>query len=578
MKRHTAVILLVALFSLFYRIIFFTGPAVSDEFAYLQYAHNIASGQLHLLEGTWYAFRYMVFSPVAVLFKFFGINDYIVALWPLFCSIGTVILIYMLGVLLFDKSVGLLAAILLSIFPLDVLYATHLMPDTILPFFMALTVYLFLKAETPSSGKKALFFYLFSGVALGLGYLSREVAPVLFILFFSPYVLYTRKLAPKILFFGLGFVGVVLMEICFYYFATGNMFLRWQVLNEFYGAQSLSPEHFYYLKSVFAPLGYSGLFYYFVVFGAFYLFFRKKLKDIAIVLIWFMGSLLYWQFGTMSLLRYAPIFKEARFLTQLSVPALLIAAYSLVQWQRSFRNGIYVKYAERILIFMVFAAIIALPVLSLFKENVFMIIEFMYKITKHYHSFEENKTNIVAVYRVLSGVLPLLIAAAGITSFAILRISNLKTSTKLVSLVILMILLPSSFVSATIYSKQYKYSMGKYKKVYNFITQVDACPFYFINGRWPVIVSYYFRYKKGAHFLKRNFLKYPSENQTQEFKYLQNMKNISELNNAYVVIDKEFLRDFLGGKPPPALSYDIPKTWELKFSMQDVAVYHVNNY
>lgn len=109
---------------------------------------------------------------------------------------------------------------------------------------------------------------------------------------------------------------------------TGDPFIRLNITYGFYKGQDISAGLLYYPKAILAPLGQFGV-YYIVLFGLVYLAVKKQLKPAVIPLIWFVTGFLYWEFGSMSVTGFVPIFKEARFLTQLTIPACLILAHFL---------------------------------------------------------------------------------------------------------------------------------------------------------------------------------------------------------------------------------------------------------
>ena len=183
-------LLLVLLFSVALRLIFFTGSAASDELAYYSYANDVVNNKFELLPDH-FSSRIGLIYGQAFLYKIFGVNEFTSNLLPLIASSLGIILIFYTGKLLFNEKIGLLSASLLSFYPLDAIYSTRLLPDLPAAFFMALSAFFFLKAERLNQKKN--IFLLISGVALGVAYLIKELSLIL-ILFFVLYVLYTRKI------------------------------------------------------------------------------------------------------------------------------------------------------------------------------------------------------------------------------------------------------------------------------------------------------------------------------------------------------------------------------------------------
>ena len=157
----------------------------SDDLAYSKFAINIDEG-IDPDSSQTLATRLGIIYVTALSYKLFGINDFSSVLFALLTSVGSIILIFYFGKLLFNEKTGLIAAFLLSFFPLEVVYATKLFTDLPSAFFMALGVYLFLYSEIKSKFKFGLGYFL-SGIFIGIGYFIRE-GVLLIALFFIIYI------------------------------------------------------------------------------------------------------------------------------------------------------------------------------------------------------------------------------------------------------------------------------------------------------------------------------------------------------------------------------------------------------
>jgi hypothetical protein len=173
--------------------------------------------------------RLTVELPLVPIFSVFGLNERTATIWPLLCSLGSVLLTYLVGRRLGGPPVGFLAGTIVAVYPLEVLYATQLLPDAMLPCFVLLSVLLYLRADdlcvqparssaltpptplTPSRvcGNSLAGAFLLAGAALGLAYYARLNAPVV-LLFLLPYSLLRRRLGLAHLWLLPGFLAVVL--------------------------------------------------------------------------------------------------------------------------------------------------------------------------------------------------------------------------------------------------------------------------------------------------------------------------------------------------------------------------------
>lgn len=347
----------ILLFALFLRIIFLSGVNTSDDLNYINSAYKILEGSF---SPTWsMSLRVLMIYPTAFFFWLFGISNFSAALWPLICSMGTIILIYKIGKLLFNERVGLLAAFLLSFFPLDVTYATRVSPDLPLAFLMTISVYLFLKARTVNRN----YLYLFSsGIALGLSYLTKVLGLLLFFFYFV-YMIYDfiskRKINFNYSFIVLGFLLVFVIEGLYYYSSNGDFLLRYNEVSKIYtttgvywgkGIYPIDILTFYPPAMLNLVDYYSGtpntriygFFFYFVFLALIYSLIRRE-KRSYVLIIWMLSLFLYLQIGTRSLSEYLLFGKEYRYLTIITVPALIILASFLLDKSKVIRKFLLIS-------------------------------------------------------------------------------------------------------------------------------------------------------------------------------------------------------------------------------------------
>lgn len=149
---------------------------LSDDSRYVAVAQNLAGG--HLPSGTaeWFGTRIVFLWPVAALFRLFGASDGAAVAWPLAGSLLAVVAAYLLGRDLVSRRVGLIAAALVAAAPLEVLLATRLRPDAIMPGLVALAVWCALRARRSAV---PLRWAAGAGLLLGAGWSVRESALVM---------------------------------------------------------------------------------------------------------------------------------------------------------------------------------------------------------------------------------------------------------------------------------------------------------------------------------------------------------------------------------------------------------------
>ncbi|MEW6096781.1 MAG: glycosyltransferase family 39 protein [bacterium] len=322
-------LIFIVLFGLTLRLIFFSGYVMCDDKYYLMHAYLLSIGKFEPLDFN-FGLRIGLLAPTAFFFNLFGINEFSLVLFPLLCSIGGIILIYYFGRLFFDEKVGLAGAFLLSFFPLDVIFATHLYPDIPLTFFISLCIFSFLKGE--SNEKK--WYYLLSGIFIGIAYLIK-ISTFTIIFFFVFYMLYKKRIKINYLFIPLGFLLILCLESSLYYFCEGDFLYRYHSLNHWGKIQFIYPIHrgSNWIIEPFLMLTIQqefGFFYYFILPIIAY-FLIKRNNKVNILLLWTIPIFLYIEYGSTTISRYLVLERVPRHLSIITLPSLLILAYFLVR-------------------------------------------------------------------------------------------------------------------------------------------------------------------------------------------------------------------------------------------------------
>lgn len=343
-------LLIIVLFGLGLRLNFFVGLNWSDDPGYVWDAYRIAEGKMDVpryLSGL----RSMTIYPVGFFFRIFGVSNFSATLYPLLCSLGSIVLAFYFGKMFFDEYAGLMSAFLLSFYPFDVINATWIMPDTPIAFFMALSVFLFLKREYFGMGTgvhSSNLLYFFSGFFVGVAYLVRE-SGLMILFFFIPYMIYRitseRKIKFNYSWFFLGILLVILAEGLFYSMKTGdfsNMMLRYRIVTGFYNEHTAGiNNNIYYLPRTMLNLDnnnsfrwdnkyevHYGLFFYVIIPAILYVLLIREKKAFPLVL-WAITLFLWSNFGSMSLKEYVPIHRLERHMTIITMPCILILGYVL---------------------------------------------------------------------------------------------------------------------------------------------------------------------------------------------------------------------------------------------------------
>lgn len=335
---------MIVLFGLFLRIIFFSGMGISDSLAYSKTANDINIGKGIEPESTLtLSTRLGLIYATAFFYKLLGINDISSVIFVLLTSIASIILIFYFGKLLFNENVGLMAAFLLSFFPLDVVYSTQLVSDLPSAFFMSLGVYTFLYVEL----KRRLNYasYLLSGIFIGIGYMIRESA-LLIALFFIVYILYKRKIKKEYFLVPLGVIVIFALESLIFFSLTQDPLFRMHASQQYLKDASTAhnyfgrlnfPEGLFHYPWLFLTNNLLSFFYIIIFIAVAYLFICKK-KEAYDMLLWFIPLLFYLSFGSASLTQYVPFRAVDRYTYIITVPGILLLAIFLSEKKEFIRR------------------------------------------------------------------------------------------------------------------------------------------------------------------------------------------------------------------------------------------------
>jgi hypothetical protein len=304
--------------------------------------------------------RPMITYPIAASFALFGAGEVSATAWAFVCSMLSVLVIYRLGLVVHDRPVGLIAALLCAFYPLEVVNGTRILSDVQLGLFSSIGLLLFVEA----SGRRKAELYAAAGAAAAGAYLANGRGLILLIALSGCGLLVAlsgRGSWRVPLWIVAGFFSIFSIEALIYYVTTGDPLLsyhiqsganrykylhepvsrvRWNWLEISY-TNGAPLEHF---RRVFLlnnqPTDQTGLFFF--LFSAsvlFSLWRRRNLLLLALAI----GLSLYLEFGPVRIaldwphrtVEYLMVFKQQRFLLMVTAPFAVLAAYFLRQVGRA---------------------------------------------------------------------------------------------------------------------------------------------------------------------------------------------------------------------------------------------------
>jgi hypothetical protein len=182
----------VLLLALVLRLILFVGYANVDPWddtLYLRLAQQVREGtvdqslrtaaeQLHdgpLPAASAFVVRRGTYVPIAFSQALFGTNERASALPSLAASLGTLLLVYLIGYRLAGAKVALMGSVLFAFIPLDLVYSTRILADVPHTFWITVSVAAVIEATRGSytpRGRWILF--MISGLCLAFAYATRS--------------------------------------------------------------------------------------------------------------------------------------------------------------------------------------------------------------------------------------------------------------------------------------------------------------------------------------------------------------------------------------------------------------------
>ncbi len=205
--------------ALLLRLASFTGLIASDDLFYSRYAQLMADGQ-YVPEYSHRAIRYGLLLPVGLLYRLIGVSEWSTIAVPLFASSVSVVLLALIAARLFGRRAAVIAALLLATFPLHLYFATVLVPEAVLGFYLLLALFVYVRTDE----WRPLPAGALTGIVLGMAYLTKEPA-----LFVAPALVIDAALRRRwrlALGVTVGLAVVIALEHGYYFAATGDLLFR----------------------------------------------------------------------------------------------------------------------------------------------------------------------------------------------------------------------------------------------------------------------------------------------------------------------------------------------------------------
>jgi 4-amino-4-deoxy-L-arabinose transferase-like glycosyltransferase len=316
------------------RLACFTGLIADDDMGYANYARQISEGT-YQLEPHHFALRYGVIVPVGVFYRLFGLSEWTTVILPLICSSLAAVFAALLAGRLSGLVGAWVAGLLMATSPVEVRYASVLLPEPVLQAVLLAGALLFLFAERRNS----IILGLAAGIFFGLAYLTKEPGAFVAVAFFA-FALLRRQW--RVAFsLAAGVAPVLAGELAWYWSQSGDLLFRLHAMadhnrtpmavdaNELlsyrllkaYPRMMLIPNIHFGLHSLI-PLG----------LAAVALLRRTFSKEVWLLLLWAILPFLYLNFGTTSFSHYWVLPVAPRYIALVYPPLFVLTAIVLSGW------------------------------------------------------------------------------------------------------------------------------------------------------------------------------------------------------------------------------------------------------
>ena len=319
------------------RVAFVNGFGGSDDVVYLESALRVAAG--NWTPATYNgALRYGFNLPAGMLFVLLGVNAWIANIWPLFCSLGEIVALYVLARLYAGQRAAIISAAILATIPLHIGVATRIHADPVVSFFLTLSFVLFYVAER--RGARAVF--LAAGLSMGMVFWVKELAVVTLLAFLS-YPLAFRRWDRKWTFVVLGGMIMFALHLLLMQILAGDPLyviktVVGQVQRNYISADPTEHGAGFYLHYLFLEPKHTGLAPYIALCAGISVALRRNAFASQDLL---QSYALWWLLALLAVLTLTPVslsplrlaVKQANYMTLFVAPISLLAGLWLARWR-----------------------------------------------------------------------------------------------------------------------------------------------------------------------------------------------------------------------------------------------------
>lgn len=163
-----------------------------DEVVTIYYSRKIWEMIKHFPTGATPTFDPPLFYLLLHFWSFLGKSEFILRLLPLSFGVLSIIAVYKVGQLLFNKRVGLISAFILALSPLSIYYSQELRPYSLVTFLTLMSIYNLVKSLENNRLLSWIGFIIFTVLCIYTHYVTVFLLIIIFFFFLYCYISYSK--------------------------------------------------------------------------------------------------------------------------------------------------------------------------------------------------------------------------------------------------------------------------------------------------------------------------------------------------------------------------------------------------
>ncbi len=169
---------------------------VADEQTYTQWAYHMLRTGDYMNEWAFGGMAIWIGKPplfmwmISFAYQIFGVNNFAARFWGTVLGTFSLVALFYLGKRLYNRYVGLMAALILGTFYTFFIFSRHAMTDVPMLFFMIASIYFLVDSE---KAKHSNVWAALSGVFFGLALMTKQLEALVIPLVIFCYLIVTQK-------------------------------------------------------------------------------------------------------------------------------------------------------------------------------------------------------------------------------------------------------------------------------------------------------------------------------------------------------------------------------------------------